>query len=248
MAMGSCPEDIKKQEYLRKDIYIICYAISRLIRKPKKCLRADFRVASCQPVISQNSICLLKFNFKRTRTRCKTCSELKIEIANWLGSAVFIVNFEHISHLVPLFFLLTLNILIPTRNVLKLLNARLILRRCLCFLMGLMAQNHKTNYISYSGKISLCSFYHCQSLLMKKLSWCHMVLHIIIPVPCILKEPINFSMKCRILSALCSLWLTSVVNSLIQPLLVSQTDHLRHPAFHHSCSPTFYSKRLTYLS
>ena len=173
MAMGSCPEDIKKQEYLRKDIYIICYAISRLIRKPKKCLRADFRVASCQPVISQNSICLLKFNFKRTRTRCKTCSELKIEIANWLGSAVFIVNFEHISHLVPLFFLLTLNILIPTRNVLKLLNARLILRRCLCFLMGLMAQNHKTNYISYSGKISLFVF-----IIVKDYSWknCHSVI------------------------------------------------------------------------
>ena len=26
MAMGSCVEDIKKQENLRKEIYVICYA------------------------------------------------------------------------------------------------------------------------------------------------------------------------------------------------------------------------------
>ena len=27
MTMGSCAEDINKQENLRKDIYVICYAI-----------------------------------------------------------------------------------------------------------------------------------------------------------------------------------------------------------------------------
>ena len=73
MAMRSCAEDIKKkQENLRKDIYVICYAIS-LIRKPKKCLkrRANFRVASFQPVIIPTSICLFKVNFKKIRTRCK---------------------------------------------------------------------------------------------------------------------------------------------------------------------------------
>ena len=102
------------------------------------------------------------------------------------------------------FFFLTLNILIPTRNVLKLLNLRLILRRSLCFLIGLMAQNPKTNRISYSGKISLCSFYYCKSILMKKLSWCHIVLQIIILEPCILKGPINFSMKSRALNFICT--------------------------------------------
>ena len=103
----------------------------------------------------------------------------------------------HISYLVPVFFLLTLNMLIPTRNVLKLLNVRLILGRCLCFLKGLMAQNPKTNRILYSGKVSLCSLYRCKSLLIKTFSWCHIVLHIIIPMPFILKGPINFSRKSR---------------------------------------------------
>ena len=79
-----------------------------LIRKPKKRpkRRANFsNVASCQPVITPTSICMFKVNFKRTRAKCKIWSELKIEIANWCRSSVFIVNFEHISHLVPVFFL-----------------------------------------------------------------------------------------------------------------------------------------------
>ena len=72
MAMRLCAEDIKKQENLRKDIYVTWYAIS-LVRKPKKCLkrRANFRVASFQPVISPTSICLFKVNFRKIRTRCK---------------------------------------------------------------------------------------------------------------------------------------------------------------------------------
>ena len=142
-----------------------------LIRKPKKYLKriANFyKVANCQPVITPTSIWLLKVNFKRTRTRCEICSELKIEIANLCHSGVFIVNFQHISYFLPVFFLLNLNMLIPTRNILKLLNVRLILRHCLCFLMGLMAQNLKTNHILHSGKVSLCNLNHCKSLLMKK--------------------------------------------------------------------------------
>ena len=35
------------------------------------------------------------------------------------------------------------------------LNVKLILRRCLCFLIGLMAQNPKTNRILCSGKAYL---------------------------------------------------------------------------------------------
>ena len=40
--------------------------------------------------------CMFKVNKRNTRARCEICSD------------VFIVNFEHISHLVPLFLLLTL--------------------------------------------------------------------------------------------------------------------------------------------
>ena len=50
------------------------------------------------------SIYLLKSNNKNTGTRCETCSKLTIKTP-----AVFIVNFEHISHLVLVFLLLTLS-------------------------------------------------------------------------------------------------------------------------------------------
>ena len=55
---------------------------------------------------------LLKANNRNTRTRCEICSKLTInapERRHWRRSGVFIVNFEHISHLVLVFLLLTLN-------------------------------------------------------------------------------------------------------------------------------------------
>ena len=58
------------------------------------------------------SIYLLKFNNRNTRTRCEICSKLTIktpERRHWRRSGVFIVNFEHILHLVLVFLLLTLN-------------------------------------------------------------------------------------------------------------------------------------------
>ena len=57
-------------------------------------------------------ICLLKVNNRSTRTRCEICSKLTIktpERHQWRRSGVFVVNFEHISHLVLVFLLLTLN-------------------------------------------------------------------------------------------------------------------------------------------
>ena len=57
-------------------------------------------------------IYLLKVNNRNTRTRCEICSKLTIntpERRHWRRSCVFIVNFEHISHLVLVFLLLTLN-------------------------------------------------------------------------------------------------------------------------------------------
>ena len=53
-----------------------------------------------------------KVNNRNTRTRCKIYSKLTMktpERCQWGRSAVFIVNFEYISHLVFLFLLLTLN-------------------------------------------------------------------------------------------------------------------------------------------
>ena len=55
---------------------------------------------------------LFKVNNRKTSTRREICSKLTIktpERRQWRRSSVFIVNFEHISHLVPMFLLLTLN-------------------------------------------------------------------------------------------------------------------------------------------
>ena len=54
----------------------------------------------------------LKVNNRNTRSRCEICSELTIktpERDDWRRSGIFIVNFEHISHIVLVFLLLTLN-------------------------------------------------------------------------------------------------------------------------------------------
>ena len=56
------------------------------------------------------SIYLFKVNNRNTRTRCEICSKLTI--------SVFIVNIEHISHIVLVFALLTLNIEMQARILL----------------------------------------------------------------------------------------------------------------------------------
>ena len=63
--------------------------------------------------INPTGIYLLKVNDRNTRTRCEICLKLAIktpERRQWYRSGVFIVNFEHISHLTLVFLLLTLNI------------------------------------------------------------------------------------------------------------------------------------------
>ena len=69
--------------------------------------------------MSINAICLayptgiylLNVNARNTRRRCEMCSKLTIripELRHWRRSGIFIVNFEHISHLVLVFLVLTL--------------------------------------------------------------------------------------------------------------------------------------------
>ena len=53
---------------------------------------------------------LLKVNNEDTRKRYEICSKLINEIC----SGVFIINFEHISYLVLVLLLLTLNMLLPS--------------------------------------------------------------------------------------------------------------------------------------
>ena len=57
-------------------------------------------------------IYLLKVNNRNTRKKCKTFSKLTIKAPqrlHWCLSDVFIVNFEHSSHIFLVFLLLTLN-------------------------------------------------------------------------------------------------------------------------------------------
>ena len=53
---------------------------------------------------------MFKVNNRNTRTRCEICSKLTIKKNDaWRHSGIFIVNFEHISHLVLVLPLLTLS-------------------------------------------------------------------------------------------------------------------------------------------
>ena len=55
---------------------------------------------------------MFKVKNRNTRSRCEICSKLTLktpERHHWRRSGVFIVNFEHISHLVLVFLLLTLS-------------------------------------------------------------------------------------------------------------------------------------------
>ena len=63
-------------------------------------------------VTSQLTFYLLKVNNRNARKKREICSKLTIktpERCQWRRSGVFIVNFEHISHLFLVFLLLTLN-------------------------------------------------------------------------------------------------------------------------------------------
>ena len=77
-----------------------------------------YQTANLQPISYLVAIYLLKGNNRNTRTRCEICSKL-IKQSNDAKrrSGAFIVNFEHISHLVLVFLLLTLNMWILGTHV-----------------------------------------------------------------------------------------------------------------------------------
>ena len=59
---------------------------------------------------------MFEVNNRNTRTRCEICWKLTIKIPerrHWSCFSVFIVNFEHISHLFLVFLLLTLSWQMP---------------------------------------------------------------------------------------------------------------------------------------
>ena len=86
---------------------IVCHLIFFLIND-----LIIYRTSNKQPeVITQ--IYLLKVNNRNSRTKCEICSKLSImllERRHWRRLGDFNVNFGHISHLVLVFLLLTMNI------------------------------------------------------------------------------------------------------------------------------------------
>ena len=67
-------------------------------------------------IIIPAGIYLFKVNSRNTTARCEICSKLTIKTRErwqWHRSGVLIVNFEHISHLVLVLLLLTLNKYLP---------------------------------------------------------------------------------------------------------------------------------------
>ena len=59
---------------------------------------------------------MFKANNRNTRTRREICSKLTMKIPKrrqWRSSGIFILNFEHTSHLVLVFILLTLSRYMP---------------------------------------------------------------------------------------------------------------------------------------
>ena len=88
---------------------------------------------------SPAGIYLLKGNCRNSRARCEICSKLKIKTSEWCHwqcSVVFIVNFEHISHLGLVFQFLTLSIKMSVGSI-----------HTICVCIILMTQSLSTNLI-----------------------------------------------------------------------------------------------------
>ena len=88
-----------------------CFLSNIVIR-----LYSGFASMALSKATGSIEIYLLKVNNRNTRTMCEICSKLTIktpEWRHWCLSGVFIVNFEHISHLFQLFLLLKLNMKLP---------------------------------------------------------------------------------------------------------------------------------------
>ena len=95
-----------------------CAAGQKLCFFSSGSLERDFKttnknlVSASQSLLNTAGNYMFKVNNRNTRTRCEICSKLTLKIPeqrHWCRCGVFTVNFEHISHLVLVFLLLTLS-------------------------------------------------------------------------------------------------------------------------------------------
>ena len=107
----------QESTYARVSLLIKLQAQTATIAK-KEALALVFSCESCEilrpPFLKEHLLpagnYMLKVNNRNTRTRCEICSKLTIktpERRHWRRFGVFLVNFEHISHLFLMFLLLT---------------------------------------------------------------------------------------------------------------------------------------------
>ena len=102
---------------------------------------------------------MFKVNNRITKTRCERYSKLTIktpERHHWRCSGVFIINFEHISHLVLVFLFLTLSRYMPIGTR---LSFKQLLRKSINGLNSLSYSTHKRSENINSFKHSVKSYY-----------------------------------------------------------------------------------------
>ena len=97
-----------KSHWMLQNARVTAFTVFKLLRENQQ----DGEGGGGRPRNNPVRIYLLKVNSRSTRTRCEICSKLTIKIpeqCQWRRSDVFMITFEHISHLVLVFLLLTLN-------------------------------------------------------------------------------------------------------------------------------------------
>ena len=104
---------LKKAKEKRRPSDFPILKISRFLKFHKNKTMSSFILLNgINKSISFLSITQPAINVRNTRTKCEICSKLTIktpERHRWRHSGVFIVSFEHISHFVLMFLLLTLS-------------------------------------------------------------------------------------------------------------------------------------------
>ena len=111
-------------------------------------------------------IYLLKVNNRNTRTRCEICSKLTIKIPE--RRHIFIVNFEHISHLVLVFLFLTLtcNCRLCAISIYTVNNWIVALEDCIepVYDVKNIIKNNKVKLAEYASKLHCNLFRHLDSV------------------------------------------------------------------------------------
>ena len=130
---------------LRKGLFTCFFILNNMLLKGYDVESKEIFSGRPNPV----GIYLLKVSNRNIREMCEICSKLTIKTPGrrqWRCFGVFIVNFEHILHLVLVFLLLTLNMQLPAGKVIH--KCRLFLRY---LRLGIFASWPFGSFVNWSG-------------------------------------------------------------------------------------------------